>query len=1031
MSAPTANASETFINNVGSNFIQSRIVDGECYNDPLYGDWLHNEFLVSINPPNYPPDPVDFPNLTFTTQGIVVMCIPNLLQPPHLRGTSSVYCWSKTSTESTSNPQQEIAKAIVTQYQQCMPKMALAARVNPTINDFKNSLSKVKLQNSSVRTLFHYASHGGPDVSSQYIMLHSPDKQSFDHFPIESVLTATDSCSIHILDCDNAGALINSYRSFINDKAESGIKMDLFAFFACGTREKLPRSPDLPHDIFTSCMTTPARIALLWHSRHYYCFKNGPLRPLSTDFFRSSPNNILDDISLILHRLVEAMAFEVFPPDLFMRVFRTDSSIAHLAANFFLACRILSFFGVQPKSLPEMPDVSNHPLWHTFDLRLDVALQQLHSPQPDPSLSYTVFLEQSLKTLSHLMNVSTKDISFPGQLTLIPPALTTPSLQAEGSKVLALYIDKSMSAVRQMWYFPIAVPLFQMMTSPACNDYLLLAVAKTLCFMPSARAILREIGKEAFKNVLSPLLKKENPVFSLVICTIYHFENSEAVSQLVQTDWSDVVLPLLSHQMTDVRLWSLLFVATFIASIPNRELMEKTAKQVLALCDDNAPEVRVACIHALCSLLQCGFVDDIRTVCVKLAKDINSSVRSELIVMLSNANKLCPNLFDNDDMKHCVSYLCADPHPLIKRLAEQFRVEASPTYVLHWFARAVLSPIRSLVGSSDKTIASVQPTATMPVRNMQKPIITVGRANSYRLLMTHTVCSSNFTSTYDGNAALFGSSNGEVVYAQWDAQVARSVRISSKPVTRVQCISNCGYPLIVTSDADANIRFLNSELGTITAFRVEENHSRFEFLECDRRLLTYAVNDEKTEIACYDMKSERLFQRLKPSGGQVHNVRALNHLSDIVAAVSEKCLEFFDMRIGSAVITSAEGVSPFDVAQLDKSANLFAIAHKCGTVSLFDARFNEPIKRFQAPSETTQALSFAVQPESGAAAIGTARGVTVIDILGGKRIEYNSVPSLIFSRNLEAVNACCFSPTKFSLAILQGQGDVLFLDDAS
>ncbi|EAX98677.1 hypothetical protein TVAG_432270 [Trichomonas vaginalis G3] len=1021
--------SKAFINNAGPNFIQSRIIDGENTSDPLYGDWLHNEFLVSIHPPNYPPEPVDFPALTFTTQGIVVMCIPNLLQPPHLRGTNSVYCWSKTSTESTSNPQQEIAKAIVTQYQQCMPKMALAARVNPTINDFKNSLSKIKLQNSSVRTLFHYASHGGPDVSSQYIMLHSPDKQSFDHFPIESVLTATDSCSVHILDCDNAGALINAYRSFISDKADSGIKMDLFAFFACGSRERLPRSPDLPHDVFTSCMTTPARIALLWHSRHYYCFKNGPLRPLNTDLFKSSPNSILDDISLILHRLVEAMAFEVFPPDLFMRVFRTDSSIAHLAANYFLACRMLSFFGVQPKSIPEMPDVSNHSLWHTFDLRLDVALQQLHSPAPDPSLSYTVFLEQSLKTLKHLMNVSTKDISFPGQLTLIPPALTTPSLQAEGSKVLALYIDKSISAVRQMWYFPIAVPLFQMLTSPSCNEYLLLAVAKTLCFMPSARAILREISKETFKTVLSPLLKQENSVFALVIATIYHFENNEAISQLVQNDWSSTILSLFDDSHTDVRLWTLLFVATFVNYIPDRDLMMKTAAKITNLSSDYSPEVRIASLHALCSLIKCDIETEIVKVAKELVHDPNSSVRCELIILLSNATKANPKLLENKDVQLSLVELACDPHPLVKRLMENFTQSVYPSFILQWFSRAILSPIKSLLTDDKLRLSNVQPTISLPARQPNKSMITIGRATSFRLLQTHSVCSSNFTSLFDGNAALFGSNSGEIVYAQWDANVQRSVRISNKQIKHVQCISNSGYPLIISSDSHSNLRFLNSDLQTITAFKLNQNHSLFEFLESDRKLLTFSTLQKN--ILVYDMKSEKISQTIDSIGDNIQCVRALNHLNDVVAVVSDKKLNFVDLRTNSNVISSPDGLSLFDVAQLDKSANLFAIAHKCGTVSLFDARFNEPIKRYQASPESSPILSFAVQSESGACAIGSSKGVCVIDILGGKRIEYNSVPSLLFSRNLEAVNACCFSPTKFSLAVLQGQSDILFLDDAS
>lgn len=33
---------------------------------------------------------------------------------------------------------------------------------------------------------------------------------------------------------------------------------------ACGTNEVLPTNPDLPADVFTSCLTTPIKIALKW-----------------------------------------------------------------------------------------------------------------------------------------------------------------------------------------------------------------------------------------------------------------------------------------------------------------------------------------------------------------------------------------------------------------------------------------------------------------------------------------------------------------------------------------------------------------------------------------------------------------------------------------------------------------------------------------------------------------------------------------------------------------------------------------------
>ena len=1064
--SPSSPQTETFTANLGQNFLQSRVADSENPMSPLFGDWLHNDFSVSIHPPNFPPEPVKFPPLTNTTQGIVVMCIPNLLQPPHLRGTNSVFCWSKTSTESTSNPQQEIAKAIVTQYQHCMPKMALAARVNPTINDFKNSLSKLKHQTPDTRTLFHYAAHGAPDVASQYIMLHSQDKLSFDHFPLENVLTATDLCSVHIIDCDHAGALLPAYKSFIEDKREKGATAELFAFFSCGARERLPRSPGLPHDIFTSCMTTPARIALLWHSRHYYCFKNGPLRPLQTDFFQNSPPGVLDDISLILHRLVEAMAFEVFDPDTFMRVFRSDPSIAHLAANFFLASRILSFFGVQPISIPEMPDLKNHQLWHTFDLRLDVALQQLHSPTPEPSLSYPTFLEQSLQTLSHLMNVSTKDIAFPGQLTLIPPALTTPCLQKEGSKVFALYIDKSINAVKQMWYFPIIFPLLQLLFSQNCNEYLLMAVAKALCFMPSARQILKEISPNPFKQILFPLMKEKKPLFVLVISTVLTINNKELIDILLSDNqWAEFVIPLFDNKYTDVKLWTLLFVETFISYVEDKQLQKTLVEKVLNLLNYNNPEIRVAALHAIRAFINSGYDDEIIKSLSSINNDCNVTVRCQLIIVLSN---LLASNQNSDDKLRWVNYvdpimkaLVSDPHPTIHGLMENFQSAPKESYVFEWFAQSILSPVKSLlldyqestqvankeinnnnnqseedlddeellkkqhIKVSEVTLASVQPSSVRIQQILPKPSVSFNKSSAFKYVPTKCSCSTNFAVA--GNGPLYyGSNSGDIVAVEWDASSYKTYKVSNSPITHIQGLANNGFPVVISCDADSNISFLNDEFSPVSAFKDLHQHTLFEFLEQDRKLLTYSTK-ENNDISVYCMRCERYYGSIKSSNGPIRKIRSMKYISDVVAVCSDK-LDFYDIR-SKDVCLSVDSM-PFDISTVPKSPFSFAVANKNGSVSLYDARFNEPIKKFQVAPDNDETLSFCIHPNCSAAAIGTAHGAYVVDLLNGKKYDYTTVPQLyIFQKNISQVNSCLFSPSKFRLALLQNSSDVLIMDE--
>ena len=41
---------------------------------------------------------------------------------------------------------------------------------------------------------------------------------------------------------------------------------------ACGSKELLPMNPKLPADLFTACLTTPVKTALLWYLCVNYTF---------------------------------------------------------------------------------------------------------------------------------------------------------------------------------------------------------------------------------------------------------------------------------------------------------------------------------------------------------------------------------------------------------------------------------------------------------------------------------------------------------------------------------------------------------------------------------------------------------------------------------------------------------------------------------------------------------------------------------------------------------------------------------------
>ena len=62
-------------------------------------------------------------------------------------------------------------------------------------------------------------------------------------------------------------ASIGRAPSVASSPVGSGGTQEVMVMAPCGAREVLPSNPDLPADLFTSCLTTPMRMALRWFVR--------------------------------------------------------------------------------------------------------------------------------------------------------------------------------------------------------------------------------------------------------------------------------------------------------------------------------------------------------------------------------------------------------------------------------------------------------------------------------------------------------------------------------------------------------------------------------------------------------------------------------------------------------------------------------------------------------------------------------------------------------------------------------------------
>ncbi|KAJ2480205.1 Target of rapamycin complex 1 subunit kog1, partial [Coemansia sp. RSA 2320] len=140
----------------------------------------------------------------------------------------------------------------------------------------------------------------------------------------------------------------------------------------------LPTNPELPADLFTSCLTTPIKVAL-----RFWVTRNPGTSKVTLDMCDKLPGSVKDrqtpigELNWIFTSITDTIAWSTLPREQFRKLFRQDVVVASLYRNYMLADRVMRFYGVHPQCRPEIPATHKHPLWDSLDLEIDMCLQQL------------------------------------------------------------------------------------------------------------------------------------------------------------------------------------------------------------------------------------------------------------------------------------------------------------------------------------------------------------------------------------------------------------------------------------------------------------------------------------------------------------------------------------------------------------------------------------------------------------------------------------------------------------------------------
>ncbi|CAG10764.1 unnamed protein product, partial [Tetraodon nigroviridis] len=501
--------------------------------------------------------------------------------------------------------------------------------LDPTVDEVKKLCTSLRRNAKEERVLFHYNGHGvpRPTVNGEIWVFNkvaqtggAPDGairgpvahllfsvfQNYTQYiplSIYDLQTWMGSPSIFVYDCSNAGIIVKSFKQFALQREQeletSAVlcvqvaainpshplaQMPLppsmkncIQLAACEANELLPMNPDLPADLFTSCLTTPIKIALRW-----FCMqKSAKLVPgVTLDLIEKIPGRLNDrrtrlgelnwiftaiTDTICLERAAERLrpvwvqpscltdcSFRLSAADLFQKLFRQDLLVASLFRNFLLAERIMRSYNCTPVSSPRLPPTYMHAMWQAWDLAVDICLSQLPTIiEEGTAFRHSPFFAEQLTAFQVWLTMGVENRNPPEQLPIVlqghththththtepPPLSQVHRLRA--LDLLGRFLDLgpwAVSLALSVGIFPYVLKLLQS-SARELRPLLVFIWAKILAVDSSCQAdLVKDNGHKYFLSVLAdsymPAEHRTMAVFILAVIVNSYSTGQEACLQ--------------------------------------------------------------------------------------------------------------------------------------------------------------------------------------------------------------------------------------------------------------------------------------------------------------------------------------------------------------------------------------------------------------------------------------------------------------------------------------------------------------------
>lgn len=325
-----------------------------------------------------------------TSNAALVLCLNIGVDPPDIVKTNPcavLECWVDPSTMSSHKALEVIGTNLQNQFESLSPKIPYKPILDPSYEDLRRFCTSLRKQAKDDAILFYYNGHGVPKpTASGELWCFNRNYTQYIPVSLAEVQLWVGTPCVYVWDCSAAGNLLLNFNLFAqkrdkdnaNAPEHSGLFTDSIQLAACAANEQLPSCPELPADLFTSCLTSPIDIALRYFVMHHQLPNN-----ITADMAMQLPGDLKDrrtplgELNWIFTAITDTIAWTSFSRELFTRLYRSDLLVASLFRNFLLAERIMKNYHCTPHTSPSLPPTNTHPLWASWDLAVDACLRQL------------------------------------------------------------------------------------------------------------------------------------------------------------------------------------------------------------------------------------------------------------------------------------------------------------------------------------------------------------------------------------------------------------------------------------------------------------------------------------------------------------------------------------------------------------------------------------------------------------------------------------------------------------------------------